>query len=237
MFKSVLMLPTLLSLTNPTPVPVSASATMVSATSVFETKSIYLSTKSMTMNDRYNNEFVNNIFKDNILLTLDYLNGIVKNKHDIEWPSIEKAKYFGMILKPNEIFAFHDQVLPEFTNNVVITTRAHFNYDDGFKSDGYITGDGVCHLASLMYWVAKVAGLTAVAPTNHDFSVINGVPREYGVAIYTWPGEFETSAKQNLYITNNLKYPVVFVFDYDGQNKLTISVRKLDGFPAGAPKL
>ena len=107
-----------------------------------------------------------------------------------------------------------------------MTTNAHFNYQDGFKSDGYLTGDGVCHLASLMYWAAKDAGLTAYAPTSHDFAIINGVPREYGVSIYSVPDDFDTSARQNLYIQNNLNFPVAFIFNYDGFDKLTVSITR-----------
>ena len=122
-------------------------------------------------------------------------------------------------------FVFHDQILPEYKGSVVRTTNAHFNYQDGFKSDGYLTGDGVCHLASLIYWTAKDAGLEAYAPTDHDFAEIPGVPKEYGVSIYDLPGAFETSARQNLYITNNLDKPVSFIFNYDGSN-LTVDVIK-----------
>jgi vancomycin resistance protein YoaR len=101
--------------------------------------------------------------------------------------------------------------------------NAHFNYDDGFKSDGYLTGDGVCHLASIIYWAAKDAGLAALAPTNHNFATIPEVPKEYGVAIYYIPGSHDTNAKQNLYITNTFDKPVQFAFAYDGTS-LTVKV-------------
>lgn len=81
-----------------------------------------------------------------------------------------------------------------------------------------LTGDGVCHLASLIFWAAHEAGLSTLAPTNHDFAVINEIPKSYGVSIYNLPGGFDIGAKQNLYITNNRSSPVTFVFDYDGDN-------------------
>jgi vancomycin resistance protein YoaR len=84
--------------------------------------------------------------------------------------------------------------------------------DEGFKYDGDVTGDGVCHFASLIYWTAKDAGLTAYAPSNHNFAKINDVPREYGVAIMA------PSPLGNLYIIDNQDKPVTFVFDYDGTN-------------------
>jgi len=108
---------------------------------------------------------------------------------------------------------------------VVKTTNAHFNYQDGFKSSGYLYGDGVCHLASLLYWASKDAGLLAFSPTNHDFANINEVPKEYGVSIYYLPGSFEKSSKENLYITNNLDKSVSFIFSYDGSN-LSLEITK-----------
>lgn len=153
------------------------------------------------------------------------MGGGVKEKKDIKWEDIEKPLRYEFILEPGQEFAFHDQILPEYSDNVVKTTNAHFNYQDGFKSDGYLMGDGVCHLASLIYWVAHDAGLSVYAPSNHNFASIPDVPKEYGVAIYALPGAFETSARQNLYITNSFDEPVIFVFAYDGTN-LTVSVFK-----------
>ena len=98
-----------------------------------------------------------------------------------------------------------------------------FNSDDGFKSDGYLTGDGVCHLASLMYWVTKSANLKAYAPTSHDFRAIPEIDKKYGVSIYKIPDQTRINALQNLYITNNKKNPIVFNFTYKN-NQLNLSV-------------
>jgi len=106
------------------------------------------------------------------------------------------------------------------------TTNAHFNHQEGFKSDGYLMGNGVCHLASLIYWAAKEAGLEAYAPTNHDFALIPEISKEYGVSIYSTPGKSLTSEKQNLYITNNYDHPVIFEFVYNGKN-IRLSIYKL----------
>ncbi len=149
--------------------------------------------------------------------------GTIKGKSDIKWDEVEKPFHYEFTLKPSEGFAFHDQVLPEYAKNIVKTTNAHFNYTDGFKSDGYLTGDGVCHLASLIYWAARDAGLTTVYFANHNFAKINEVPKEYGVSIRFDPGNFANGSRQNLYIFNNLENPVIFAFDYDGTN-LTVSV-------------
>ena len=197
-----------------------------------------LSEKTISMNERYGNEYVNNVFKDNILLTLKYLNGDVKKSSDIDWEKVEKPMHVEFSLKPGERFAFHDQILSDYEDGVVKTTNAHFNFRDGFKSDGYLMGDGVCHLASLIYLAASDAGLSVYAPTNHNFAVINGVPKEYGVSIYALPDSYEVSARQNLYIRNNLDSTVNFVFDYDGANltlKITIEPQNeiVPGFTFG----
>lgn len=188
---------------------------------------VVLASHSFSLENRYENSSVNAVFKDNILLTLAYLDGTVKSKTDISWDKIASPFHYEFILEPGQEFAFHDQILPEYKGGVTKTTNAHFNYQDGFKSDGYLTGDGVCHLASLVYWAAKDAGLTAIAPTDHDFAKIPDIPKEYGVSIYALPGAFETSARQNLYITNGLDEPVSFIFDFDGSS-LTVDVVRED---------
>lgn len=184
--------------------------------------SMPIASRTMPLWDRYGNDYVNNVFKDNILLTLSYMDGAVKAKKDIDWAKIEAPTHYEFSLKPEEVFAFHDVIKPDYIGKVVKTTNAHFNYTDGFKSDGYLTGDGVCHFASLIYWAAKDAGLDAYAPTNHNFAKIPDVPKEYGVAIYVRP-DLKQGAMQNLYITNNKEKSVKFVFDYKDDN-LTVTV-------------
>ncbi|MDP3758144.1 MAG: hypothetical protein Q8Q86_00335, partial [Candidatus Daviesbacteria bacterium] len=46
--------------------------------------------KEMSLENRYGNEFVNNVFKDNILLNMAYLSGKVNSPKDIKWDEIEK---------------------------------------------------------------------------------------------------------------------------------------------------
>ena len=186
---------------------------------------VVLSTHTMPLTDRYGNDFVNTVFKDNILLTMSYLDGQVKAKDPIDWANIEKPFHYEFTLNPGEEFAFHNDILPAYSGNIVKTTNAHFNYDDGFKSDGYLTGDGVCHLASLFYWAAKDAGLASYAPTNHNFAVIPDIPKEYGVAIFENAAAHE-GGETNLYITNNKEKPVKFVFDYKGENLKLAVVEK-----------
>src|SRR5690242_13412202 len=66
-----------------------------------------------SLDNRYPDESVNTVFKDNILLTLNYLSGASIDKTHINWPDIEKRKTYTLALKPGETFAFHDDVLPE----------------------------------------------------------------------------------------------------------------------------
>lgn len=177
----------------------------------------------ISLENRYDNSYVNGIFKDNILLNMAYMRGVVKKADDIVWSTIEKPFTYKFTLFPNSTFTFHDDVLEKYKESVTVTSNAHFNFQEGFKSDGYLTGDGVCHLASLIYWAAKDAGLDVYAPTNHDFREIPEIDKKYGVSIYSFPGSTASNAMQNLYITNNKQNPVEFVFGYDGKS-LKVSI-------------
>lgn len=189
-------------------------------------KQTVLASHAISLEKRYPDTFVNSIFKDNILLNIAYLEGKAKKEVPVNWNEITKPFHYEFSLNPGEVFAFHQDVLPEFQGKVTLTTNAHFNYAEQFKSDGYLTGDGVCHLASLIYWAAKDANLNALALTNHDFREIPEIPKEFGVSIYNYPGQSYSNQAQNLYITNNKTYPVIFSFDFDGEN-LKLSVKEV----------
>ncbi len=169
----------------------------------------------MSLENRYKNAFVNLVFKDNILLTLSYLRGMPLTK-TVDWENVENPFVYTLTLQPEQTFAFHQDVLPDFQKNQLVTTNAHFTYNEGFKSDGYLAGDGVCHLASLLAWVSADAHLLVKAPTNHDFANIPEIPKEFGVAIFNDGKHGYVNQLENLYITNNQKNPVQFVFKYDG---------------------
>lgn len=179
----------------------------------------------MSLDNRYADSSVNEVMRDNILLTLAYMRGVVRNSSDIDWERVRKPFDYVFTLKPEETYAFQKDSLPEFEHSITVTTSLHFASQEGFKTDGYLYGDGVCHLASLFYWVAKDANLTAVAPTSHDFATIPEIPREYGVAIYSQPDQKDTNANQNLYIQNNYSGPVQFEVIYDGKN-LEVKIKK-----------
>lgn len=164
-----------------------------------------LATHEISLEQRYPVQSVNEVFKYNILYTLDLMG-------DKEF-----------VLQPGETFAFHEDVLPEYQQSLVKTTNSHFNAQEGFKFSGLYYGDGVCHLASLIYWAALDAGLEAKAPVNHDFRAIPEIDKKYGVSIYYYPGRVSSNARQNLYITNNKEKPVEFKFEYK-DDKLSLSI-------------
>lgn len=178
-----------------------------------------LAAHSFSLEDRYNDKFVNDVFKNNILLELAYFNGKVVDRANIDWKSVVKPFSFDITLKPNEVFAFHDAVLPEYQDKIIKTVKnVQFGAQDGFLSDGYLSGDGLCHLASFINWVAKDAKLDVTTLVNHDFANIPDVPKEYGVAIYADGSKDESSERQNLYVTNNQKKPIKLAFNYDGKD-------------------
>src|SRR5579859_1702716 len=59
-----------------------------------------LSTHSMSLADRYPNASVNTVFKNNILLTLSYMSGDVKNSSQINWTTVTKPTTYVLTLEP-----------------------------------------------------------------------------------------------------------------------------------------
>lgn len=188
---------------------------------------LLLASREMSLQNRYENKFVNDVFKNNILLNLAYLGNRVYSKSDIKWEQILEPSHYEFKLEPNKTFAFHSDVQEKYKDSLVKTTNAHFNFTDGFKTDGYLFGDGVCHLASLINWVAREAGLSVEAPTNHNFANIPDIPKEYGVSIYSNPASLGSNIRQNLYITNNKNKPISFKFEYS-KEKVKVSVVELN---------
>lgn len=192
-----------------------------------------LASHAISLEDRYAVPSVNDVMRDNILLTLAYMRGLVHDPKNINWDKVRSPFTYTFTLKHGESYAFQRDSLPEFANSVTVTTDLHFASQEGFKSDGYLFGDGVCHLASLFYWVAQDAHLNSVAPTNHDFAKIPEIPREYGVAIYSQPNQYDTNAHQNLYVKNDGANPVEFEIGYDGKElQVKVTRQNLSVSPA-----
>ena len=183
--------------------------------SILGASSVELSSKTISLETRYQVPSVNQVFKDNILLTLNYMSGTVRGKNDINWENVKKPAQYEFTLNPGERFAFHDTLLSQYKDGVVKTTNAHFNSSDGFLSDRWLYGDGVCHLASLIHWLHWTR--TESFPCQPRLYRIPEISREYGVSIKYMPGETANSARQNLYITNNQDVPVTFVLNMTEQ--------------------
>src|SRR3989344_842756 len=93
---------------------------------------------SISLENRHENKYVNDVFKDNILLSLAYMRGMIDDKYKISWDNVRQEFKYSLTLSPNTTFAFHEDVLSKYKNTLSATTKAHFNYQEGFKSDGYI---------------------------------------------------------------------------------------------------
>jgi hypothetical protein len=195
---------------------------MITATAPHE---VVLGSREFSLGDRYHVPSVNEVMKKNILLNLAYLDGTVTKNQDINWNTVENPADYSFTLNPGQVFAFHDDVLPQYQGKVVVTTKAHFDSTEGFVSDGYLFGDGVCHFASLINWAAEDAGLTVQVTKNHNFATIAEVPKQYGVSIYTQAGVKGSGEHNNLYITNNQTVPVTFHFTVK-DNALRVFVTK-----------
>mgnify|MGYP001607814276 CR=1 FL=1 len=174
----------------------------------------------------YNAPWMSNIFKENILLTIAYGRKIVAEGKPVDWDKVNKPFHYSFELEPGKVFSFTNMIDPKYTSVAQPWNQIHYYTSEGYLSDGILIGDGVCHLASLMNWVAKDAGLQVEAPTNHNFAAIPEISKENGVAIYYDPNNLSVSSKQNLYIKNNKNVPVQFVFDFDETN-LTFSIEEL----------
>lgn len=181
-----------------------------------------LAVHTYSLRDRYENQSVNNVMVENILLTLAYMRGYVKTQKP-NWNDVNKPSTYSFVLYPGQGFAFHDDTLPQYAGKIIKTTNAHFNAQEGFVSDGWLFGDGVCHFASFINVVARQAGLQVDAPVPHDFAMIPEVARKYGVSIYSSPVKSRESELQNLYVINNKQKPISFVFNYkDKELKISI---------------
>lgn len=182
-----------------------------------------LSSHSFSLAERDKNSYVNRVFSENILINLGYLSGAFV-REEANHPTVTfQPFWFDIVLGPQEVFAYHDSILDKYKNARIRTTQTHFDFGDGYISDGFLYGDGVCHLASLIYWSAVDAGLEAYAPTNHDFRAIPGVPRQYGVAIYANPQKDAVSKMENLYIKNNKNRAITLKFAYENDS-VSVSV-------------
>ncbi len=174
-------------------------------------KNQLLASENLDLSQRSPVASINEGFKENILLAVDYL---------------KKINGGQLVLQPGEVFAFHKNILPRFEGEKIVTQESGFGVKDGYQVVAGLPGNGVCHLASLMNKTARQAGLEVVAEVNHNFAQIPGIEREYGTSIYFMPDGGNSSASQNLYIKNNKDYPVKLEFSQDG-NSLKFSIVRI----------
>jgi len=191
-----------------------------------------ISTKVLSLKVRHPDKTVNDIFSDNILLNLHYIKGDINDlktgkanagENMINWEKIREPFDFSVTLKPDETFAFHDDVLPEFKDEKIISGWTEFSYNDGYKQVDGLYGNGVCHLASVLNWLGITSRLEVTAKVNHDFFPVKGVPQKYGTSILYMGGY--SSQMQNLYIKNTYSHPITLVFNINPQ-RVVISVVK-----------
>lgn len=205
-----------------------------SESAFFVPKKEVIAYKTMNLNTRNKSEAVSEIFRDNILLNLHYIKGDVKTILDkknsteyqkvVDWDKVRKPFEFSLTLDPNELLSFHDELLPEYKGMKVKTGWTQFSVADGYKVLDGLSGNGVCHLATIFNWVSSEAGLFVNAPTNHDFYPVPEVPREYGTSIIYIPGAYTTQL-QNLYVVNNFSYPVTYEIKAD-KDKVEMTIVK-----------
>lgn len=180
-----------------------------------------LAQETMNLFTRHKDQWVNGVFADNILLNLHYFKGDIESVKDgkgkIDWEKVREPFKFTLTLEPNQTFVYHQTLLAEFKNKNVLVGESRFLASEGYKSDGYLIGDGVCHLATLFNWAAQGAGLKVKSMVNHDFLPVPEIPREFGTSIFYTPDGSRNSANQNLYITNNFATPVTFNISVSGQ--------------------
>src|SRR5437870_2415450 len=69
-----------------------------------------LAEKQISLEDRYAVPSVNEVFKDNILLNIAYISGTVENSKKINWDEIRMPSEHELLLYPNGVFAFHEDV-------------------------------------------------------------------------------------------------------------------------------
>lgn len=157
-----------------------------------------LAEHDLNLETRAKGPYVNEVFKFNIL-------------HAV------KLFDYSFTLRSGEIFAFHENVLPEFADLSLKTGWTKYTAKEGYKTVLGLPGNGVCHLASLMNWVSSEAGLEVIARVNHNFAPVPEVPKEYGTSIRYMGDGSRNTKNQNLYIKNNFDFPVEFVFETDNR--------------------
>ena len=181
-----------------------------------------LAERQLDLTTRHPDENINGVFADNILLAVWYFSG---QSQPPESTRILDRIIVEVELGPGEVWAFHDMVLPEFkpealetSGGSLIASGTRYTAKEGYRTALGLPGNGVCHLATLMNWVASEAGLEVTAKVNHNFAPVPGVPEKYGTSIRYSPDGSLNSANQNLYIKDNFDDPIRLIFTLEGSS-------------------
>jgi len=190
-----------------------------------------LAESEIDLSKRWPEKGVNDGFRENILLALCYLKmsqidpNFEPNIGGQEEDLCEESFKVEFELGPGEMFALHKNIVRKYRDKIVKTMESEFLTTQGYKSVSGLGGNGVCHLASLINWAASEAELEVLAPTDHGFAEIEGVPRKYWTSIrYQESGG--NSQRQNLYVVNNKDYKVRFLFEKKGEG-LSLKILKI----------
>jgi hypothetical protein len=185
---------------------------------VEKNQKVLLASESLDLSYRYPVESVSKGFKENILVNLYHFSQIGSDTPYEGIGSLEAQEKlpdtFSITLKPNEVFAFHDKILAQYKEDKVLAPKSKYGSRDGYLLISGLYGNGVCHLATLMNWVASETDLEVTALTRHDFAKIPGTDPKLGTSI----SYGNSPERQNLYIKNNKPSSVVLEFKIEGDN-------------------
>jgi hypothetical protein len=82
-----------------------------------------LATRSLSLENRHAVPYVNEVFADNILLTLSYMSGRISHPDQINWDIVRQPQEHEIVLKSGEVFAYHDGVMSQYSQDVVDHTQ------------------------------------------------------------------------------------------------------------------
>jgi len=96
---------------------------------------VILAEHSLDLTTREPGAYANEVFADNILLALHYLRNDV-DEGEVDWGEVRAPFEVAFVLQPEEVFAFHGNVLPEFDPSAgrpTVTMNSRFFIEEGYK--------------------------------------------------------------------------------------------------------
>ena len=77
---------------------------------VKQVEPVVIGERSISLENRQINRPLNEIYKDNILLNMAYMRGVVTKGSTVNWDTVRAPFEYEFVLQPGEKFAFHDEV-------------------------------------------------------------------------------------------------------------------------------